>query len=121
MDALNAVHGQNFECINSAELCKYFLDMGGVFFSHSLCLMYPIYLWLLDPAAGASDDYYASLGSRFVYTPELRDNGFGFVLPPQYIIPSGEEVWAAWEVMLDKIMPNKEQWLGKDPVSRAYE
>eukprot|EP00095_Tigriopus_kingsejongensis_P009816 maker-scaffold239_size242058-snap-gene-1.25 protein:Tk09816 transcript:maker-scaffold239_size242058-snap-gene-1.25-mRNA-1 annotation:"carboxypeptidase b" len=70
VDALNAVDGQSFECINSAELY---------------------------PAAGASDDYYASLGSRFVYTPELRDNGFGFVLPPQYIIPSGKEVWAAWE------------------------
>eukprot|EP00094_Tigriopus_californicus_P011301 TCALIF_10908-PA protein Name:"Similar to Carboxypeptidase B (Astacus astacus)" AED:0.19 eAED:0.19 QI:25/0.85/0.75/1/1/1/8/52/400 len=81
VDALNAVNGQSFECINSAELY---------------------------PAAGASDDYYASLGSRFVYTPELRDNGFGFVLPPEYIIPSGEEVWAAWKVMLDKIMPNKE-------------
>jgi len=79
--ALNAVNNDNvdFECINSAELY---------------------------PAAGASDDWYQSEGSRFTYTPELRDNGYGFVLPPNQIIPSGEEVWAAFEVMLDEILEN---------------
>lgn len=41
---------------------------------------------------------------RYVFTPELRDNGYGFVLPPELILPSGEEVWAAWEAMLNKLM-----------------
>jgi len=77
VDALNAVNGQQFTCINSAELY---------------------------PAAGASDDYYASEGVRFSYTPELRDNGFGFLLPPEFIIPSGEEFFAALSVFLDKLM-----------------
>ena len=57
-----------------------------------------------DPAAGASDDYYQSEGTRFSYTPELRDDGFGFLLPPQYIIPSGEEIFAALSTMLDKLL-----------------
>ena len=42
-----------------------------------------------------------------MYTPELRDNdGFGsdFELPPDEIYPSGVEVWAAWEVMLDFLL-----------------
>ena len=67
---------------------------------NSLIIMPSLFL---DPAAGASDDWYMSLGTRFVYTPELRDNGYGFLLPPQYIIPSGEEVWAAWEVIFAKL------------------
>jgi predicted deacylase len=75
--ALNKVHNQTFKVINSAELY---------------------------PAAGASDDWYQSEGSRFTYTPELRDNGYGFVLPPNLIIPSGEEVWAAWKSMLDTLI-----------------
>ena len=57
-----------------------------------------------DPASGASDDYYQSEGTRFSYTPELRDDGFGFLLPPQYIIPSGEEIFAALSTMLDKLL-----------------
>ena len=56
-----------------------------------------------DPASGATDDYYASLGTRYVYTPELRDDGYGFMLPPQYIIPSGQEVWAAWQVIFQRV------------------
>jgi len=77
VDALYAVNGYRFTCINSAELY---------------------------PAAGASDDYYQSEGTRFSYTPELRDDGFGFLLPPQYIIPSGEEIFAALSTMLDKLL-----------------
>jgi len=75
--ALNAVNGQQFTCINSAELY---------------------------PASGATDDYYQSEGTRFAFTPELRDNGFSFLLPPEYIIPSGEEFFAALSVFLDKLM-----------------
>ena len=59
-----------------------------------------------DSAAGASDDWYKGvLGSRFAYTVELRDTGrHGFVLPADQIIPSGEELWAAFKVMLDKMI-----------------
>lgn len=59
---------------------------------------------LLDPAAGDSNDWYASLGFRFTYTTELRDKGrYGFELPEDQIIPSGEEMWAAYEVALNKV------------------
>lgn len=63
--------------------------------------------FLSAPASGASDDWYTNEGSRYVYTPELRDNGYGFVLPPDQIIPSGEEVWAAMEVMLTEVIENR--------------
>jgi len=78
-DALYKVHGTVFDPINSAELY---------------------------PAAGASDDWYkGSLGSRFAFTTELRDTGrHGFVLPPNQIIPSGEEMWAGFEVVINKIL-----------------
>merc|ERR1712172_168029 len=78
-DALFQVHGTIFDPINSADLY---------------------------PAAGASDDWYKGvLGSRFAYTTELRDTSFyGFVLPPDQIIPSGEEMWAAMEVVIAKML-----------------
>jgi len=78
-DALYKVHGTVFDPINSAELY---------------------------PAAGASDDWYkGSLGSRFSFTTELRDTGrHGFILPADQIIPSGEEMWAGFEVVINKIL-----------------
>merc|ERR1711936_228642 len=70
-DALFQVHGTVFDPINSADLY---------------------------PAAGASDDWYKSLGMRYAFTTELRDTGHhGFELPKSQIIPSGEEMWAAFE------------------------
>jgi len=76
-DALYKVHGTVFDPINSAELY---------------------------PAAGASDDWYKSIGMRFSFTTELRDTGYyGFVLPPDQIIPSGEEMWAGFEVVIDRV------------------
>ncbi len=39
-------------------------------------------------------------GSRFVYTIELRDNGWSFLLPPKQILPSGEEFWAGFKVII---------------------
>merc|ERR1712121_162160 len=76
-DALFQVHGTVFDPINSADLY---------------------------PAAGASDDWYKSLGMRFVFTTELRDTGrYGFVLPKDQIIPSGEEMWAGFETVVGRI------------------
>jgi len=78
-DALYQVHGTIFDPINSADLY---------------------------PAAGASDDWYkGTLGTRFAFTTELRDTGrHGFVLPPDQIIPSGEEMWAGFEVVIQRLI-----------------
>jgi len=78
-DALYQIHGTVFDPINSADLY---------------------------PAAGASDDWYKGvLGTRFAFTTELRDTGIhGFILPKEQIIPSGEEMWAGFEVVIAKIL-----------------
>jgi len=78
-DALYQVHGTVFDPINSAELY---------------------------PAAGASDDWYKGvLGTRFSFTTELRDTGrHGFLLPKDQIIPSGEEMWAGFQVVANKLI-----------------
>merc|ERR1712227_1172245 len=78
-DALFQVHGTVFDPINSADLY---------------------------PASGAADDWYKGvLGSRFAFTVELRDTGrYGFVLPKEQIISSGEELWAAMEVVIAKLL-----------------
>jgi len=78
-DALYQIHGTVFDPINSADLY---------------------------PAAGASDDWYKGvLGTRFAFTTELRDTGsHGFILPKDQIIPSGEEMWAGFEVVIARIL-----------------
>jgi murein tripeptide amidase MpaA len=77
-DALYQVHGTVFDPINSADLY---------------------------PAAGAADDWYKSIGMRYVFTTELRDTGrYGFVLPKEQIIPSGEEMWAGFETVVHKVL-----------------
>lgn len=45
-----------------------------------------------------SQDWYLAQGTRFVYTAELRNNGFSFMLPADQIRPSGEEFWEAFKV-----------------------
>ena len=47
----------------------------------------------LDVATGSSADWAkGSLGIPISYTYELRDTGrYGFLLPPNQIIPTGEE------------------------------
>ena len=59
-----------------------------------------------DPAAGVSDDWYKGvLKSRFAYCVELRDKGnYGFLLPPQQIKSTGEELWAAQRVVFQKMV-----------------
>merc|ERR1712002_1017747 len=82
-DALFKVHGTVFDPINSADLY---------------------------PAAGASDDWYKGvLGTRFSFTTELRDTGsHGFILPKEQIIPSGEEMWAGFEVVINRLIELQE-------------
>jgi len=78
-DAIYTVHGTVFDPINSADLY---------------------------PASGAADDWYKGvLGSRFTFTTELRDTGnYGFILPASQIKPSGEEMWAGFEVEINKLL-----------------
>jgi len=78
-DAVYQVHHTYFDPINSADLY---------------------------PAAGASDDWYrGGLGVRYAFTTELRDTGnYGFELPANQIIPSGEEYVAGMRVIFEKII-----------------
>merc|ERR1719219_691191 len=78
-DAIYQVHGTIFDPINSADLY---------------------------PASGAADDWYMGvLGSRFTFTTELRDTGnYGFILPASQIKPSGEEMWAGFEVVINRLL-----------------
>ena len=60
-----------------------------------LCLCVPVlvcYACLTMPVLCLC---YANLFTPFSYGMELRDTGnYGFILPPDQIIPTGEEVWA---------------------------
>ncbi|XP_055341529.1 carboxypeptidase B-like [Paramacrobiotus metropolitanus] len=52
--------------------------------------------YLLGAAAGATDDWgKAKAGVKYSYTVELRDLGYGFILPPSHIVPSGIETFEA--------------------------
>jgi hypothetical protein len=53
--------------------------------------------WELYFTAGTARDWFNSVGKApCTYTIELRDTGmYGFQLPPDQIIPTGEEIWAA--------------------------
>lgn len=48
---------------------------------------------MLDPASGSSLDWVkGNFNTSLVYVYELRDRGrYGFLLPPDQIIPTGEE------------------------------
>lgn len=48
-------------------------------------------------AGGSSDWVTAVAGAEFAWGIELRPDGSannGFILPPEQIVPSGEEIWA---------------------------
>ena len=51
-------------------------------------------------AGGSTQDFYHASGVMFSATVELRDKGGdNFELPEDEIIPVGEEIWAAMEVV----------------------
>jgi len=78
-DALTAVHGETYEvgCIP--------------------CLLYP--------ASGGSLDWAKDFGIEFSIGMELRDTGhYGFVLPPEQIIPTAEETWAFHLTVIREIL-----------------
>ncbi len=99
---MNATHGRNYTVMNGAEFCE--CEILSVLVQALVRQqLHP----LPDPAAGTSDDWYASQGVRFVYAPELRFTGHTG-MPTEDIVPTGEEVWAAWEVILDKLLAEEE-------------
>ncbi|KAK3822866.1 MAG: hypothetical protein J3Q66DRAFT_295314 [Benniella sp.] len=55
-------------------------------------------------ASGSSADYAYSIGVGAPFAVELRDTGaYGFSLPANQIIPSGQETWQALAAILDNI------------------
>jgi murein tripeptide amidase MpaA len=57
------------------------------------------------PAAGSSADWtYGVCGTLYSYGVELRDTGdYGFLLPPNQIVPSGQETYAALKVFAQAV------------------
>lgn len=51
------------------------------------------FFFVVDVASGGSMDWVkGNFKTRLTYTYELRDTGrYGFMLPPEQIIPTGEE------------------------------
>jgi len=82
-DALRAVHGTNYRVGSVTEL--------------------------LSPGAGGSDDWaYGLAGFPYSYTVELRDTGrYGFLLPADQIIPSGQETWASFKAVARFLIQNQ--------------
>ncbi len=68
-----------------------------------------IIIWILDIAAGTSMDWVKGiLGTRFAYTYEFRDLGkYGFILPPDQIIPNAEEVFDSLKVLVEETLKTR--------------
>lgn len=60
---------------------------------------------LLYPASGGSEDWtYGTLGVRYSFSVELRDEGrYGFLLPPNQIIPTGMETFEGLKALVKEM------------------
>jgi extracellular matrix protein 14 len=59
------------------------------------------------PGGSAMDWFYHEMRAHFSYQIKLRDTGaYGFLLPRQYIIPAGEEIFSALKYFGDYILGN---------------
>lgn len=69
-------------------------------------MFYSFNIIFTDPAAGGSMDWVrAAIGPRITYTYELRDKGrYGFLLPANQIIPTGEETMDSLIGMFQKAL-----------------
>lgn len=65
--------------------------------THGMTYEYGPIASTIYPASGSSADYtYGVCGIVYSYGVELRDTGkYGFLLPPDQIIPTGEEIYAS--------------------------
>jgi len=60
---------------------------------------------MLYGVGGASDDWAKDHGIKYTATIEMRDTGrYGFVLPPTQIIPNAQEIWAALQIVFQRVI-----------------
>ncbi|XXH00394.1 Signal recognition particle subunit SRP72 [Hypoxylon texense] len=68
----------------------------------------------VEAAGGSAIDYiFHEFGARYSYQIKLRDTGsYGFLLPSEYIIPTGEELFQAMKYFGDYLLGNNghESW-----------
>lgn len=65
----------------------------------------PICETIYEASGSGVDWVYARSGVKYSFAVELRDKGeYGFILPPEQIIPSGEEVFEAVLTLLEYIV-----------------
>lgn len=63
----------------------------------------------LYPSGGSMDDWMFDKAEMPGFTIELRDHGeYGFVLPPEFIIPTGEELLAGILALATEILAGRE-------------
>jgi extracellular matrix protein 14 len=59
------------------------------------------------PGGSAIDWFYHEMRAHFSYQIKLRDTGtYGFLLPKEYIIPTGEEIFSALKYFGDYVLGN---------------
>ena len=76
---------------------------------------------ILYTASGTASDWaYEKAGIKYSYTIELRDTGtYGFLLPRQQIIPTGEETFNGLLAMINQMDKNDNLLTSKSSVSLA--
>ncbi|KAI1098541.1 hypothetical protein F4804DRAFT_121131 [Jackrogersella minutella] len=74
----------------------------------------------VEAGGGSAIDYiFHEIGARYSYQIKLRDTGsYGFLLPSEYIIPTGEELFQAMKYLGDFLLGNNghESWSNSIPV-----
>lgn len=98
----------SFHCeqFNEVRFLKFkFLYYDYFLFSYNFKIsVLPKKFYFSDIASGTSTDWVKGvLGVKYVFSYEFRDKGqYGFILPPEQIIPNAQEVVDSIEVILDE-------------------